>query len=239
MARKPTRSTRRPKSRAAAPPLSGTDREKAVGALMALLAQHPFEEIGLAEVAGRAGLSLSQLRTQFASVMAILGAFTKDIDRKVLDAETDELEDAPARERLFDVLMRRIEALAPYKAAIRSLLNSARRNPVLAMALNGMATRSQRWMLAAAGIDTNGSRGLLRIQGTALLFGRAVAIWTEDDDESLDRTMAVLDRGLASAERWSDLMDDLFCIPAMLCRGVSRRRSRHPLDEGPAEAEAA
>jgi AcrR family transcriptional regulator len=239
MARKSTRSTRRPKSRAAAPPLSGTDREKAVGALMALLAQHPFEEIGLAEVAGRAGLSLSQLRAEFGSVMAILGAFTKDIDRKVLDAATDELEDAPARERLFDVLMRRIEALAPYKDAIRSLLNSARRNPGLAMALNGMAMRSQRWMLTAAGIDTNGPRGLLRIQGTALLFGRVATIWTEDDDESLDRTMAALDRGLASAERWSGLMDDLFCIPAMLCRGVSRRRRRRPLDDGPAEAEAA
>jgi AcrR family transcriptional regulator len=239
MARKSTRSTRRPKSRAAAPPLSGTDREKAIGALMALLAQHPFEEIGLAEVAGRAGLSLSQLRAEFGSVMAILGAFTKDIDRKVLDAATDELEDAPARERLFDVLMRRIEALAPYKDAIRSLLNSARRNPGLAMALNGMAMRSQRWMLTAAGIDTNGPRGLLRIQGTALLFGRVATIWTEDDDESLDRTMAALDRGLASAERWSGLMDDLFCIPAMLCRGVSRRRRRRPLDDGPAEAEAA
>jgi AcrR family transcriptional regulator len=239
MARKPTRSTRRSKSGTAAPPLSGTDREKAVGALMALLAQHPFEEIGLAEVAGRAGLSLSQLRAEFGSAMAILGAFTKDIDRKVLDAESDELEDAPARERLFDVLMRRIEALAPYKDAIRSLVNSTRRNPGLAMALNGMAMRSQRWMLTSAGIDTHGPRGLLRIQGTALLFGRVVTIWTEDDDESLDRTMAVLDRGLASAERWSGLMDDLFCIPAMLCRGVSRRRRRRPLDDGPAEAEAA
>ena len=35
----------------------------------------------------------------------------------------------PPRERLFDVLMRRLEALAPHKAAIRSLLRSARRHP--------------------------------------------------------------------------------------------------------------
>ena len=49
----------------------------------------------------------------------------------------------PARERLFDVLMRRLEALAPYKEAVRSLLRSARRNPGLALALNAMAVRSQ------------------------------------------------------------------------------------------------
>ena len=60
----------------------------------------------------------------------------------------------PPRERLFDVLMRRLEALAPYKDAVRSLMRSARRNPGLALALNGMALRSQRWMLTAAGIGT-------------------------------------------------------------------------------------
>ena len=58
----------------------------------------------------------------------------------------------PARERLFDVLMRRLEALAPYKEAVHSLLRSARRNPGLALALNAMAVRSQQWMLEAAGI---------------------------------------------------------------------------------------
>src|SRR5215467_10070857 len=50
-------------------------------------------------------------------------------------------------ERLFDVLMRRIEMLAPHKQAMRSLLRSATRNPGLALALNTMAVRSQQWML--------------------------------------------------------------------------------------------
>jgi hypothetical protein len=122
--------------------------------------------------------------------------------------------------------MRRLELLAPYKPAVRSLMRSASRRPALALALNGMTLRSQRWMLTAAGIGTQGPRGALRVQGAALLYSRVLAVWVNDEEPGLDRTMAVLDRGLASAERWSGFVDDLFCIPGVMCRGFRRRRAR-------------
>ena len=75
--------------------------------------------------------------------------------------------DEPPRERLFDVLMRRIEAMAPYREAVRSLMKSAQCNPGLAFALNGLAVRSQTWMLTAADIDAAGPRGAIRAQGLA------------------------------------------------------------------------
>jgi len=221
MARKP----RRERKVLPSPPPRGTsDRDKAVDALMALLADHRFEDIGLAEVAGRAALKLSQLRAEFGSTLAIYAAHVKDIDSAVLSGGED-MSEEPPRDRLFDVLMRRIEALAPYKDAVRSLLRSARRNPGLAVALNAMAVRSQHWMLEAAGINASGPRGALRAQGAALLFARVLAVWL-DDEPALDRTMAALDRGLASAERWDGFVGDLCCIPAALCRGPRRRRHR-------------
>jgi len=238
MARKAKRQEKAP---TAPPPRGTSDRDKATDALMALLADHPFEDIGLAEVAGRAGLKLSQLRAEFGSVLSIYAAHVKDIDRAVLaggDADmAQELAEEPARERLFDVLMRRIEALAPYKEAVRSVMRSVRRDPALALALNAMAVRSQRWMLEAAGINAAGPRGALRAQGGALLFARVLSVWVDDDEEGLDRTMAALDRGLASAERWDGFVGDLCAIPCAL-RGPRRRR-RRPFDEGPAEADAA
>jgi AcrR family transcriptional regulator len=226
------RSTRKPRSQNAQPaaPRGTGNRDKAVDALMALLAERPFDEIGLAEIAGRAGLSLSQLRSEFGSTLAILAAHIKDIDRQVLDGTDADLAEEPARERLFDVLMRRIEALAPHKAAVRSLMRSAQRRPSLALALNGMALRSQHWMLTAAGIGTQGPRGLMRAQGAALLFAQALSVWVNDEEAGLDRTMAALDRGLASAERWSGFVDDLFCIPAAICRGLPRRRRARDFD---------
>ena len=234
MVRKPKRQRKAPP---AAPPQRGSsDRDKAVDALMALLAEHSFAEVGLAEVAGRAGLKLSELRGEFGSTLAILAAHVKDIDRAVLaSGDADMLEETP-RERLFDVLMRRLEAMAPYKEATRSLLRSARRHPGLALALNALAVRSQHWMLEAAGITASGPRGAIRAQGAALVFARVVSVWLDDDDEGLDRTMAALDRALAGGERWVGFLDDLCCVPAMLCRGRRRRRRVPDEDE---EAEAA
>src|SRR5690242_15838605 len=124
-------------------PAAGSNRDKAIAALMALLSERRFEDIGLAEIAGRAGLSLSQLRGEFGSTLAILGAYIKEVDRKVLDGVDRDMADEPARERLFDVLMRRLEVLTPHRGAITSLMESTRRNPGLAFALNGMALRSQ------------------------------------------------------------------------------------------------
>ena len=141
MARK-SKKQRRAQVQAAAP-RGNSDRDKAIDALMALLAEHSFEEIGLAEVAGRAGIKLSELRAEFGSPLAIVAAHMKDIDRAVLAGGSADMAEEPARERLFDVLMRRLEALAPYKEAVHSLLRSARRNPGLALALNAMAVRSQ------------------------------------------------------------------------------------------------
>lgn len=219
------------------PRAEGTsNRDKAIHAFLALLAERRFEDIGIAEVAGRAGLKLSQLRADFGSTLAIYAAHVKQIDEAVLDGTDSDTSEEPHRDRLFDVLMRRIETLTPHKEAVRSILSSARRNPGLAFALNGIALRSQKWMLEAAGISASGPRGMLRAQGAALLFARVVGVWL-DEDEGVDRTMAALDRGLASAERWDGFLGDLCAIPCAL-RG-SRRRRRRPLDEGPAEASAA
>ena len=231
MARKPKRQRKAP---TAPPPRGTSDRDKAVDALMALLAEHPFEDIGLAEIAGRAGLKLSQLRTEFGSTLAIVGAHIKDIDRAVLAGGGGDMAEEPARERLFDVLMRRLEVLAPYKEAVRSLLRSARRNPGLALALNAMAVRSQQWMLEAAGIGASGPKGALRAQGAALMFARVLSVWFDDDEPGLDRTMAALGRGLASAERWAGFLDDLCALPKCVLRGPRRRRRVRDEDEAEA-----
>lgn len=225
MARKPKKQRR---AQAQAVTSRGTtDRDKAIDALMALLAEQSFEQIGLAEVAGSAGIKLSQLRAEFGSTLAILGAHIKDIDRAVLSGGDADMEGESPREKLFDVLMRRLEVLAPYKDAVRSLMRSARRNPGLALALNAMAARSQRWMLEAAGIGASGPRGALRAQGAALMFARVLGVWFDDDEPGLDRTMAALGRGLASAERWDGFVGDLCALPACILRGPRRRRHRN------------
>ena len=207
-------------------PRSKPERERIIDAFMALLAEKPIERLGFAEIAKAAGVSLADLRGAFASTLAILASHMRAIDRAVLAGGDADMAEEPPRERLFDVLMRRLEVLAPHKDAVRSLMRSAARNPGLAFALNGLAVRSQQWMLTAADIGASGPRGMLRAQGLALLFASVLRTWINDEDEGLARTMAALDRALARGQRWSGFLDDLFRIPASACRLRPRRRRR-------------
>ena len=208
-----------------------SERERIIDAFMALLAEKSIEQIGFAEIAKGAGVSLSELRGAFGSTFAILAGFVKQIDRAVLAGDDADMAEEPPRERLFDVLMRRIELLAPHKAAVRSLMRSAVRNPGLAVALQGTTLRSQQWMLTAADIGAAGPRGFVRAQGLALLFASVLRTWVDDDDPGLARTMAALDRALARGQRWSGLLDELCRIPAFACRMRSRRRRADDIDE--------
>jgi len=204
-------------------------RERIVAAFMGLLTEKSIERIDLAEIAKRAEVPLADLRGEFNSMLAILAAHMKEIDRAVLRGGDGDMAQEPARERLFDVLMRRLEAHAPHREAVRSLLRSATRNPPLAVALNTLAVQSQQWMLAAADISASGPKGMLRAQGLALLYASVLRTWLNDTDPGLARTMAALDSALARGQRWSGLLDDIIAVPARIC--PSRRRPRPRGDE--------
>ena len=166
----------------------------------------------------------------FGSKLAMVAAHVKEIDRKVLAARDPDMAEESVRERLFDVLMRRLEILEPRKEAVRSLLRSCRRDPGMAMALNGLTVRSQQWMLAAAGLDASGPGGMIRAQGLALLFASVLRTWINDDDPGHARTMAALDRALARGQRLSRFVGDLCRVPRFRT-GMRQRRDSDSDDE--------
>jgi AcrR family transcriptional regulator len=190
-------------------------RERIVDATMALAAERDWPTIELGDIAHRAEISLADLRDAFPSKDAILGGFTRMIDRKVLDGTRDELAGEPAKDRLFDVLMRRIDALAPYKAALRRLRASMARDPLTLAALNSAAVNSHRYMLAAANIPTSDTFGHLKAQGLAFAFARVVDGWLrEEDDPELSKTMAALDRALTRGGVLLDRAEDAVRLTA-------------------------
>lgn len=202
-------------------------RDAIVSAYMELLADHAPRQIGLADIAEKAGVGLAALRAEFGSSFDILAAFMKSVDVKVLDGVDADLADQSTRERLFDILMRRLDVLAPHKAAIRSLGEAARRDPGLAMGLNRLAVRSHQFMLAAAGDTRGGPASGLRAQALAALFARVIHSWLDDEDPALARTMRVLDEELGKAERGAKMLADFerVCQPfnevmASFCRGA-------------------
>jgi AcrR family transcriptional regulator len=209
-------------------------RDAILEAFLALLGEKSFDSISLLEVATKAGVNLADLRASFGSTFDMVSAFIRDTDRKVLASQGDDMDDQSPRDRLFDVLMRRLDALAPHKAAVRSLGESARRHPMFALGLNKLTVRSQQWMLAAAKIDVAGLRGAVRAQGLAVLFARVLTVWLRDEDPGLARTMATLDRELDKGERALGLMHNVCRIAT--CGGRRRRSRTEPEPDAPLAA---
>ena len=205
-------------------------REAAVEALMRLAAEQPWSDIEISDIAREAGLSLAELRDLFPSKGAVLGGLTRIIDRKVLEGDLEGLEEEPTRERLFDVLMRRLDAMEPYKPALRRIAYALRGEPLSMLAMNGVMLNSHRYMLAAAGIDTEGPLGQLKLQGVVIAFARVTQVWLDDDDPALARTMARLDKEIRNGERIMERAEDVRRLTAPL-----RALGRSFLDRRPRE----
>lgn len=209
-------------------------RTKIADALMTLAAERPWNDVTLEALAERAGVTLAALRASYDGRLAVLADFVRSVDEGVLAGIDPTLATETPRERLFDLLFARFEALAPHKQAIRNLGRAARRDPLLAFCLNNIATTSMVWMLAAAGIPAQGGRGMLRAQALAVVWARVMRVWLGDNDPGLASTMAALDKRLREAERAAkrlDWLEQCLC-PRRTSRPGGERASGLDLSEG-------
>src|SRR5579871_6614445 len=207
---------------------AGEPRDRIIDALMRLAAANDFRDIGLADIAAEAEVPLSLLRRNFDGKLAILAGFSRRIDEAVLDKGPAEGEGA--RDRLFEVLMHRFEALVPYRDALRRIIRSARRDLRLARCLHQIAKRSQMWMLVGADIHHGGLLGRLAIHGTVLAYSDVLSVFL-DDDEDLARTMARLDHTLRRGERAMDWLDGLCAFVPSFGGHFRDRRRRNEGEE--------
>ena len=191
---------RRAGSGAARP--ASADPDRIIDAAMALIAEHGWRHLSLAAAAGEAGLPILQVYRVFPSKTAILCGLLRRVDETVLATPLDTSPDEKPRDRVFDLLMRRFDALAPYRAALSALRRELPTDPLAALALGGALLCSMRLMLEAAEIPSTGIAGVLAVKLTAAAYLAAAHTWARDESPDLAPTMAVLDRRLRGIERW-------------------------------------
>lgn len=183
-----------------------TPRERLIDAALALAVERPWTSVTLADVAAKAGLALAELYEHAPSKAHLVGAWLRRIDAAVLAGPAPDSGE-PARDRLFEVLMRRIEAIRPQKAAVASIVDGLSKDPVQALCGWPALLRSMSWMLEAAGIDASGLKGALRARGLALIWLATLRAFLADEGEDLGSTMAALDKALKRAEPFGRALD--------------------------------
>jgi len=210
-------------------------RQKILKTFLDLLSDHPYEDVSLPMIAVAAKVKLSEMRGAYGSRRDLVAAFAETVDTEVLDARDEDMGDQPPRDRLFDVLMTRIDALAKHRDAVRALYAAARRDPALALEFNQIEVKSQRWMLIAAGVQASGFKAGMISQGLAVAFARVVNVWLDEEDEGMPRTMAALDkeldRGSSFMERLNGLERATKGVRSFFEKASERRRSRRDRDD--------
>lgn len=168
--------------------------ERALDAALRLAASRKWAEIALPEIAAEAGLSLGEMLRVAPSKAALLAAFGRRIDAAMFARKIES--EGTVKDKLFDLIMRRFDALAPYKAALKSILADLPREPASALcALPGLM-RAMRWTAEAAGIKTTGPLAPLKINALAVTYLITLRVWLQDDSADAAKTMSNLDKSL-------------------------------------------
>lgn len=195
---------------------------RVIKAALDLAAERPWQDVTLRDIADRATVSLAELRNDFAGKPAILAKFVRLVDDAVIAKSPGREAGQPARDRVFDVLMTRLEVLEPYKAAIRSIVAA----PGSTLAIAKTILASQAWMLHAAGIGTDGPVGRARVAGLASVYSSVLRTWLDETDVAYPRTMAALDRRLKRGEAALRSLDDVQAFAARVANVFRPRKAK-------------
>jgi AcrR family transcriptional regulator len=186
------KSTAKPAGRAGPNRADGDAKSRLIETALDLAAQRSWRGLGMAEIAREAKLPLGEAYEHFRAKPCLLAAFTRSIDREVLAGGEPE---GASRDRLFELLMRRFDALKPRRPALKAILRDSLGEPTALWGVPQMLN-SMAWMLEAAGISTAGWRGRLRVLALAGAYGAVFRTFLNDEGEDLAKTMAALDRHL-------------------------------------------
>jgi hypothetical protein len=169
-----------------------------VGGAFAIAARTGWPSVTVVSAARENDLPLDRARTRFSDRNAILLRFGKLADAQAM---ADAPDNGPTRERIFDLLMRRFDALQLYRAGVLALLHGLPADPPTALLLAHATGRSMGWMLQAAGAASTGLSGKLSTPGLVAVWLYVLRAWQRDDSADLSGTMAALDRALNRAEQ--------------------------------------
>ena len=173
--------------------------DRFLSAALELVVVRGWRSLSLAEIADDAGVSLAEAYAAYPTKASILAGFIRRIDRQVLAGGVTDKGDS-VRDRLFDVLMRRFDALRPHKDAVAAILRDVPSDPLTMLAAAPQFANGMAWMVETAGLSSSGLKGAVRVKGVTLIYLNTLLAWLRDDSADMARTMASLDRNLRRAQ---------------------------------------
>jgi hypothetical protein len=121
------------------------------------------------------------------------------IDRRMLaGAIAGDIDDKP-RDRLFDIIMERFDALLPYRDGVRRIAKELAFDPISGLTLATALPRTLGWMFTGARIAADGPAMPLKLAVLGGVYLATFRVWLDEESQDLSKTMATLDKRLDRA----------------------------------------
>lgn len=166
--------------------------------LFALIEKKGWHDVSLPVLARALKMPLGTLMEQFPDRNAVLIGFGAYVDSYVV-AHTTPAE-ASLKEKLFDILMARLDVLQTYRGGLIRLLADMQVRPFTAAFLGLEAGPhlccSMQKMLELAGVPSGTPQSFVAAMGLKLVYLATLRVWKNDSSKDMSATMAALDRAL-------------------------------------------
>jgi len=172
-----------------------------IDAALTLALRRRWAHLSVADIAIAAAVPIDEALTLFPTKQAILDAFQDRIDQTVVENTDLSSLDGGMRDRLFDILIRRLEALTPWKDGIAAVTRDTLSDPLASFHRLASLNTSMSLMAECAGLSSSGICGQVKSRGLTVIYLFAFRRWLDDNSSDMGATMAELDKRLRTAER--------------------------------------
>lgn len=168
---------------------------------LTIAADEGWAAVSLDRLATELRIPLSRVIAVCPTRTSLLSFLFKRVDNVVLNQVGSIDRSESVRDRIFDVLMMRFDALQENRAGYVSLINHLMRRPAALLFRTPSTLHAMALILIAAGVSADGLIGAARAHALAGAYASVVGVWLKDDSSDMSQTMSALDKALGRLEK--------------------------------------
>lgn len=166
-----------------------------------ILEKKQWQSIKLDDVLKKINKLKIENRNKILNKNDLLSTINRYFDYRLKKSSLD-IEQSNKKDTFFEVLMLRFDILEKYRKSILNIFDSFKIKPQELVFLLPSFIDSMFFMANLSNITIKGIKGNLKIKGLLIVYFSSFLVWRNDNDKSLEKTMASLDNYLNKADKY-------------------------------------
>ena len=168
-------------------------------AALRVAARQGWNRLTLDAVAKAAKIPAAQVKKLFPDKNDLLTAIVATVDSHMATAISKPDPESSPHDRLFEILMARLDFLQTHRRAITGIMDAAKRDLRMGRKLLPAQINAMRRILELSWLKPQTPREPFVVAGLLGVYGLTLCVWRNDSSPDMTKTMAALDRFLRRA----------------------------------------